>query len=136
MELQLVVSAWEQLCGLRLQLADERKLLRRCGRLASRGGEAVALLQRFARGLSRPLRGIEAACGGAAGGTAAATEVSWGLLGRLEAARRRGARLLLLLVGAGATAAEWGDRGKHHYTSLGCHHSQLHHSSTQNQFKL
>ena len=71
MELQLVVSAWEQLCGLRLQLADERKLLRRCGRLASRGGEAVALLQRFARGLSRPLRGIEAACGAAAGGTAA-----------------------------------------------------------------
>ena len=78
-ELLLVVSSWmEQLCSLRLPTADGgragRMLLRRCGRLTG-GGEAVALLQRFARGLL-------ARC----------------VVSQLRAARRRGARLLLQSV--------------------------------------
>ena len=117
-------SSWvEQLCSLRLPPADGRKLLRRCGRQAG-GRGAVALLQRFARGLL-------ARC----------------VVSQLRAARQRSARLLLQRVsrgllarcaareavvevaveaatgGAGAsalTAAEWDDRGEHDYISLGC----------------
>ena len=132
-ELLLVVSSWmEQLCSLRLPTADGgragRKLLRRCGRLTG-GGEAVALLQRFARGLL-------ARC----------------VVSQLRAARRRGARLLLQSVSRGLlarcaareaavevaveaatgdagasalTAAEWDDRGEHDYISLGCSPTHL-----------
>ena len=122
-------SSWvEQLGSLRLPPAGGRKLLRRCGRQAG-GGEAVALLQRFARGLL-------ARC----------------VVSQLRAARQRSARLLLQRVsrgllarcaareavvevaveaatgGAGAsalTAAEWDDRGEHDYISLGCSPTHL-----------